>query len=310
MKTTLKITKSALIAASLAFAIPMSSAPAFASGGGGGGGGGSGGFSGSSAPQYDPVEEYKSGVEALNAKDYKKASKAFKRVLKVARKDANSNQYLAQSYAGMGKHKDAGSYYLKAIRYDETRIGLYAKAAEAYTAAGKGDKANKVLSDLDKRIAKCGECADKTSLGSARSDVEAAIAGTTDTEAFLLPKTQLAAGEQYFNAVGLINQARYDEAITELKTMALYIGPHPDVMNYLGYSHRKLGMFARAESYYLTALAVDPNHRGANEYLGELYIEMGQMDKARAQLAKLQNICSFGCIEETELSGWITNAAP
>jgi len=44
--------------------------------------------------------------------------------------------------------------------------------------------------------------------------------------------------------------------------------------------------------------------------LGELYVETGEMEKAKAQLAKLEEICNFGCIEENELRGWIHNAAP
>jgi len=58
------------------------------------------------------------------------------------------------------------------------------------------------------------------------------------------------------------------------------------------------------------ALDVAPNHKGANEYLGELYVETGEMNKAKVQLAKLEEICSFGCIEENELRSWIVKALP
>ena len=78
----------------------------------------------------------------------------------------------------------------------------------------------------------------------------------------------------------------------------------------MGYTQRKLGNYETAKSYYAMALEVDPNHKGANEYLGELYVETGDMDKAQIQLAKLEEICTFGCIEENELRAWIVDALP
>jgi protein involved in temperature-dependent protein secretion len=51
----------------------------------------------------------------------------------------------------------------------------------------------------------------------------------------------------------------------------------------------------------MIALKLDPNHKGANEYLGELYVDMGDMAKAQAQLAKLQQLCPSGCDEYSEL---------
>lgn len=73
----------------------------FAAGGGGGGGGG-GGFGGvsQSEPKFDPVVKYQEGVAALNAGENKKAERAFKKVLTVAKKDANINYpigYLSNS---------------------------------------------------------------------------------------------------------------------------------------------------------------------------------------------------------------------
>lgn len=78
----------------------------------------------------------------------------------------------------------------------------------------------------------------------------------------------------------------------------------------MGYSQRKLGNYDLAKNYYAMALNVDPNHKGANEYLGELYVETGEMHLANIQLAKLEDICTFGCIEEDELRSWIIDARP
>ena len=45
-----------------------------------------------------------------------------------------------------------------------------------------------------------------------------------------------------------------------------------DTLNYLGFTTRKLGDYENGEKYYLQGLAINPNHNGINEYLGELYV--------------------------------------
>ncbi len=297
------------MAAILLMASPLALSPAFASGGGGSGGGGGGV---DALPQYDPVEEYRKGVQYLEAEKFSKASRAFSRVLKVAKKDANTNYLMGLAQTGLEKPKKAARFYSKAMKYNPDMYAAHTAATHAYMAAGKPDNANKVLAELDARLTKCAsDCAQQADLQKARDEVAGIISGgTVRKEAFYNRTVPVSAGSAYFQSVALINQARYEEAIVDLRVTAAAFGPHPDVMNYLGYSHRKLGMFERAEHYYEIALSIDPDHRGANEYLGELYVETGQMDKARIQLAKLETICSFGCIEEDELRGWILDVAP
>ncbi len=74
-----------------------------------------------------------------------------------------------------------------------------------------------------------------------------------------------------------------------------------DINNLLGYSHRKLGAKDRAFAYYQTALSIEPNHKGANAYLGQLFLELGDLPKAEERLAVLDRVCTFGCAEYTEL---------
>jgi len=78
-----------------------------------------------------------------------------------------------------------------------------------------------------------------------------------------------------------------------------------DAYNLLGFSHRKLGDVEAALAHYGKALALEPKHRGANEYLGELYLELGQLDKARERLKVLDGACFFGCEEYSELKAKI-----
>ncbi|MEQ8750527.1 MAG: tetratricopeptide repeat protein, partial [Amphiplicatus sp.] len=66
--------------------------------------------------------------------------------------------------------------------------------------------------------------------------------------------------------------------------------------------NRKLGRIEQAQDYYAQALAIDPDHLGANEYLGELYLEINEIEKARRQLAKLDALCAFGCAEREDLA--------
>ena len=99
----------------------------------------------------------------------------------------------------------------------------------------------------------------------------------------------------------LIKGEKYQQAITELDE-ALRDAPNDaDLLNLVAYSHRKLGHFEIALENYLKALKIDPEHRGANEYLGELYLQLGQPDKAEERLAVLDKECFFGCEEYDEL---------
>jgi Flp pilus assembly protein TadD len=74
-----------------------------------------------------------------------------------------------------------------------------------------------------------------------------------------------------------------------------------DAHNMLGYSYRKQGTFDKSMESYQRALKLDANHRGAHEYLGELYLEMNQLDNAEKHLVALKRACPwFGKCEEYE----------
>ena len=71
-----------------------------------------------------------------------------------------------------------------------------------------------------------------------------------------------------------------------------------DTLNYLGFTTRKLGDFENGEKYYLLGLEIKPDHKGINEYLGELYVATGRLDLAKERLKILEN-CN--CEEYQEL---------
>ncbi len=74
-----------------------------------------------------------------------------------------------------------------------------------------------------------------------------------------------------------------------------------DVPNWLGFCHRKLKDYPRARAFYDEALTYNPTHLGANEYLGEWYVETGDLAKAREQLAYLTGLCG-NCEEAKDLA--------
>jgi len=99
----------------------------------------------------------------------------------------------------------------------------------------------------------------------------------------------------------LIEGENYQLAIIELDKALVDEPDNADFLNLLAYSNRKLGNFDTALDYYLKALKIDPDHRGANEYLGELYLQLGQPEKAEERLSVLDKECFFGCDEYDEL---------
>ena len=71
-----------------------------------------------------------------------------------------------------------------------------------------------------------------------------------------------------------------------------------DILNYLGFALRKTGDFKKAEKFYLEGLALDSEHLGINEYLGELYVQTGRIDLAKE---RLQVLSGCKCEEYEEL---------
>jgi tetratricopeptide (TPR) repeat protein len=99
----------------------------------------------------------------------------------------------------------------------------------------------------------------------------------------------------------------FKAALAELTPM-LATHQHADIYNLMGFSLRKTGDYQQAYTFYRKALDFDPNHKGALEYLGELYVEMGQVDKARENVVRLKQLCPSGCEELADLEKAITGA--
>jgi Flp pilus assembly protein TadD len=96
-------------------------------------------------------------------------------------------------------------------------------------------------------------------------------------------------------------------ALAELTPM-LRVNEHADVYNLMGFALRKTGDTKQADTYYRKALDFDPQHKGALEYLGELYVETGRIDKAREHVVLLKKLCPRGCEELADLEKAIAEA--
>ncbi len=90
-------------------------------------------------------------------------------------------------------------------------------------------------------------------------------------------------------------------AVQQLTKAAAETPKDADVQNLLGYSYRNLRQYDKALEHYRVALQIEPRHRGAHEYLGELYLKMDQPDEAEKHLSALSKACFFGCEEYTDL---------
>ena len=117
----------------------------------------------------------------------------------------------------------------------------------------------------------------------------------------------LAAGGNYSSNVDLqpivelIDAGDFDAAIDRLHDALDDDPDNPDIMSLLGFSYRKTRNYEDALTFYQWALRAEPEHRGANEYLGELYLETDQFDKAMQQLEILDDLCTFNCKEYSTL---------
>ena len=132
-------------------------------------------------------------------------------------------------------------------------------------------------------------------LAAASLFVAAGVAGAADTEPAPASKDKLA------SARSLITEHRWAAAIDELKR--INEASSADWNNLMGYSLRKAKTpdYAAAERFYDAALRIEPQHRGALEYSGELYLMTGNLAKAEARLAALDKACRLPCEEYTDL---------
>ena len=94
----------------------------------------------------------------------------------------------------------------------------------------------------------------------------------------------------------------YAQAFKKLEKAYRTDKKNPDILNYMGYTTRKVGNFDQAEKFYLEGLKIKPNHNGINEYLGELYVATNRHNLA---VERLEILKSCNCQEYEQLKAVI-----
>ena len=104
----------------------------------------------------------------------------------------------------------------------------------------------------------------------------------------------------YLQARAYVEDGKYNMALDLLRRVKNQ--NQPRVLNYIGYSTRKLGDVDEGITYYKKALSLDPNYNVAREYLGEGYLQKGDLGSAKQQLAEISKRCGVSCEEYKDLA--------
>ena len=114
--------------------------------------------------------------------------------------------------------------------------------------------------------------------------VPALAAGTSDG-------SSATAAASYAEAKAMVDEGNFVAALPNLIALTKADAKNADAWNLLGFTYRKLGQLEDSDAAYLTVLSINPDHLGALEYQGELFITTGKLDEAKANLGKLQALC-------------------
>jgi tetratricopeptide (TPR) repeat protein len=106
---------------------------------------------------------------------------------------------------------------------------------------------------------------------------------------------------QYTAAVKAIKANEYARAIPLLEGVISRDARNADAYNWLAYATRKNGNPTAAIPLYEKALAIDPKHKGAHEYIGEAYLMLDNLPKAKEHLRTLDSLCFITCSEYRDL---------
>ena len=98
-----------------------------------------------------------------------------------------------------------------------------------------------------------------------------------------------------------IAASQWTQAVELLQAHVRVYADEADAHNLLGYSLRQSGQHAASQAAYERALQLDPAHRGAHEYIGELMLTLGRRDRALFHLGELERLCGTSCQEYQQL---------
>ncbi len=108
------------------------------------------------------------------------------------------------------------------------------------------------------------------------------------------------------DAKKLIKKEKYIRAIGKLEKAQREEPNNADIFNYLGFAHRKIGDYENSKIFYKEALAIQPDHKLALEYQGELFLTLRDINSAQSNLRKLEALCPQGCDELKDLGNAVS----
>ena len=99
----------------------------------------------------------------------------------------------------------------------------------------------------------------------------------------------------------LLYSDQFSQALTQVRLLDNEYPDNADINNYYGFIYRKMGQYGQSGQFYKKALQLDPRHKGALEYQGELFIKTNKKELAEKNLILLKNICGTFCPEYKKL---------
>ena len=128
------------------------------------------------------------------------------------------------------------------------------------------------------------------------------LTGIPDARAMMNPDGSMMQLDRFDDAQKLVKAKDYDKAIETLNVILREFPRHANAWNLLGFSTRMKGDFDKANQYYDNALLITPTHTGALNYKGQMFVQTGRLDEARAMLVKLEAACGMGCVPFKQLA--------
>jgi len=106
---------------------------------------------------------------------------------------------------------------------------------------------------------------------------------------------------EYTAGVQAIESRQFARAITLLEVAVQRTPDDADAWNWLAYATRGGGDPAKSIPLCQKALALDPRHLGAHEYIGQAYLALDNLPNAKEHLARLNRLCLFSCEQYRDL---------
>ncbi len=225
--------------------------------------------------------------------DYEHALPAFVAVVERKPRDVDAWNFIGFSDRMLGLYTEATLAFSEALYLAPAETAPHRYLGELYTEIGDLAKARGQLAAI---ATQCGtQCPDYQDLAFALASI--AVGDEAQSGQPVDP-----------NYAAAVRSIKHKDFVRGLDLLTEVVARNPkdaDAWNYTGFANRMIGRFPEAFAAYQQALAINPNHLGAHEYLGELFVQTGDLAKAKAQLARLETLCTADCRQYQELAAAI-----